>query len=109
MEEFTFNERGDPLATSFADYLLPTLRERPAVDVILRQDYRSPLNPLGIKGAGESGVNAVGAAIAAAIDDALGIPGAVSELPVTPQRVRQVLRRSGQYVLGRSLQQMEIG
>jgi carbon-monoxide dehydrogenase large subunit len=36
----------------------------------------------------------VGAAIAAAIDDALGIPGAVSELPVTPQRVRQILKRT---------------
>ena len=109
LEEFLYNERGDPLSSTLADYLLPTLHEAPHADIILTQDDPSPLNPLGIKGAGESGVNAVGAAIAAAIDDALGIPGAVSELPVTPQRVRQVLRRSGQYVLGRSLQQMEIG
>jgi len=92
MEEFTFNERGDPLATTFADYLMPSVRETPAVDVILREDYRSPLNPLGIKGAGESGITGVGAAIASAIDDAIGLPGAVTALPVTPQRLKRILR-----------------
>jgi len=91
MEEFTFNERGDPLATTFADYLMPSVRETPAVDVILREDYRSPLNPLGIKGAGESGITGVGAAIASAIDDAIGVPGAVTALPVTPQRLKRIL------------------
>ena len=58
MEEFTYNERGDPLAVTFADYLMPTVRETPDVEIILREDYPTPLNPLGIKGAGESGVNA---------------------------------------------------
>ena len=51
----------------------------------------SPLNPLGLKGAGEGGANAVGAAIAAAIDDAIGRPGAVTRLPVTPQRLWAIL------------------
>jgi carbon-monoxide dehydrogenase large subunit len=88
LEEFTFNERGDPLATTLADYLMPTAREVPAAEVMLCQDYTSPLNPLGIKGAGESGITGVGAAIASAIDDALGMPGAVTQLPVTPRRVR---------------------
>ena len=96
MEEFTFNERGDPLATTFADYLMPSVRETPAVDVILREDYRSPLNPLGIKGAGESGITGVGAAIASAIDDAIGLPGAVTALPVTPQRLKRILREKRQ-------------
>ena len=91
LEEFTFNERGDPLATTFADYLLPTAREAPPVDVILREDYASPLNPLGIKGAGESGITGVGAAIASAIDEAIGLPGAVTQLPITPRRLRQIL------------------
>jgi carbon-monoxide dehydrogenase large subunit/6-hydroxypseudooxynicotine dehydrogenase subunit gamma len=91
LEEFTYNERGDPLATTFADYLMPTVRETPEVDIILREDYTSPLNPLGIKGAGESGITGVGAAIASAIDDAIGMPGAVRELPVTPQRLKQIL------------------
>jgi len=93
LEEFTYNERGDPLATTFADYLMPTARETPEVHVILREDYTSPLNPLGIKGAGESGITGVGAAIASAIDDAIGIPGAVTQLPVTPQRLKQILDR----------------
>jgi aerobic carbon-monoxide dehydrogenase large subunit len=91
MEEFTYNERGDPLATTFADYLLPTVAETPTIEVMLREDYRSPLNPLGIKGAGESGITGVGAAIASAVDDAIGVPGAVTQLPITPQRLKQIL------------------
>jgi CO/xanthine dehydrogenase Mo-binding subunit len=96
-EEFTYSERGDPLAVTFADYLLPALHEIPAPDVLLQQDYTSPLNPLGIKGAGESGITAVGATIASAIDDAIGIPGAVRELPVTPQRLKRLLARTADY------------
>jgi len=92
-EEFTYNERGDPLAVTFADYLLPALHEIPAPDVLLEQEYTSPLNPLGIKGAGESGITAVGATIASAIDDAIGMPGAVRQLPITPQRLKQLLRK----------------
>jgi carbon-monoxide dehydrogenase large subunit len=91
LEEFTYNERGDPLATTFADYLMPTVRETPEVEVLLREDYVSPLNPLGIKGAGESGITGVGAAIASAIDDAIGVPGAVTQIPVTPQRLKRIL------------------
>jgi carbon-monoxide dehydrogenase large subunit/6-hydroxypseudooxynicotine dehydrogenase subunit gamma len=91
MEEFSFNERGDPLATTLADYLMPSARELPAVEVMLREDHASPLNPLGIKGAGESGVTGVGAAIASAIDDAIGMPGAITRLPVTPPRLRRIL------------------
>jgi aerobic carbon-monoxide dehydrogenase large subunit len=90
-EEFSYSERGDPLAATFADYLLPVLHEVPAPDVLLRQDYTSPLNPLGIKGAGESGITAVGATIASAIDEAIGRPGAVRQLPITPQRLRGLL------------------
>jgi carbon-monoxide dehydrogenase large subunit len=93
LEEFTYNERGDPLATTFADYLMPTVRETPDVEVLLREDYVSPLNPLGIKGAGESGITGVGAAIASAIDDAICMPGAVTQIPVTPQRLKQILDR----------------
>jgi len=91
-EEFTYNEQGDPLAVTFADYLLPTLHEVPAPEVMLREDYASPLNPLGIKGAGESGITAAGATIASAVEDAIGMPGAVCELPVTPQRLKELLR-----------------
>jgi carbon-monoxide dehydrogenase large subunit/6-hydroxypseudooxynicotine dehydrogenase subunit gamma len=70
---------------------MPTVRETPDVEIILREDYPSPLNPLGIKGAGESGVNSVGAAIATAIDQAIGIPSAVTSLPVTPQKLKAII------------------
>jgi len=90
-EEFTYNDRGDPLAVTFADYLMPTVREVPDIEIILTEDAPSPLNPLGIKGAGESGINGVGAAIASAIDNAIGIPGAITQLPVTPQRLRAII------------------
>jgi CO/xanthine dehydrogenase Mo-binding subunit len=93
-EEFLYNDRGEPLSVTFADYLMPTLREVPMVDVIISEDAPSPLNPLGVKGAGEGGINAVGAAIAAAIDDALGLAGAVTELPITPRRLRTLLRQN---------------
>jgi aerobic carbon-monoxide dehydrogenase large subunit len=93
LEEFLYDERGEPLSVNFADYLMPTARELPAPDVLITEDAPSPLNPLGLKGAGEGGINAVGAAIAAAIDDALGMPGAITRLPVTPQRLREILRR----------------
>jgi aerobic carbon-monoxide dehydrogenase large subunit len=95
LEEFLYDERGEPLSVNFADYLMPTAREIPAFDVLITEDAPSPLNPLGLKGAGEGGVNPVGAAIASAIDDAIGIPGAITRLPVTPQRLRDILKRAG--------------
>jgi aerobic carbon-monoxide dehydrogenase large subunit len=91
-EEFVYDDRGEPLSTTFADYLVLTAHEVPAVEVLLTEDAPAPGNPLGLKGAGEGGVNAVGAAIAAAIDDAIGRPGAVTQLPVTPARLRALLR-----------------
>ena len=95
LEEFLYDDRGEPLSVNFADYLMPTAREVPAVDVLISEDAPSPLNPLGLKGAGEGGINAVGAAIAAAIDDAIGMPGAVTQLPVSPQRLHAILKRAG--------------
>ena len=91
-EEFRYDARGEPICVSFADYTMPTVREIPSIDVLISEDAPSPLNSLGVKGAGEGGANAVGAAIAAAIDYALQWPGAVTELPVTPQRLRDLLR-----------------
>jgi carbon-monoxide dehydrogenase large subunit len=92
-EEFVYDERGEPLSVTFADYLMPTVRETPPIEVIITEDAPSPLNPLGLKGAGEGGANAVGAAIAAAIDDALGIPGAITTLPVTPRKLKALMDR----------------
>ena len=91
-EEFTYTDGGDPLAVTFADYLMPTAREVPAVETFLSEDAPSPLNTYGFKGAGEGGITPVGAAIASAIDDALQRPGAVTQLPMTPWRIRTMLR-----------------
>lgn len=92
LEEFTYDSQGQPLAATLADYLMPTLAEIPAVEVMLTEDAPSPLNPLGVKGAGEGGITAAGAAIASAIDAALGVPGAIRRLPVSPQRLHEAIR-----------------
>jgi len=76
---------------------MPTLRETPKLDILLAEDAPSLRNPLGIKGAGESGIAAVGAAIASAVDDAIGIPGAITQLPVTPQRLKRILDQARQF------------
>ena len=91
-EEFRYDARGEPLSVTFADYLLPTAEETPAVELLVTEDAPSPLNPLGIKSVGEGGITGVGAVIAAAIDEAIGAPLAVTRLPATPQRIRALLR-----------------
>ena len=63
----------------------------PEISILITEDAPSPLNPMGLKGAGEGGANPVGAAIASAIDDALGRPGAVTQLPVTPLRLKAMM------------------
>jgi carbon-monoxide dehydrogenase large subunit len=93
LEEFLYDTRGEPLSVTLDSYLIPTVRDSPPIEVLLTEDAPSPTNPLGVKGAGEGGANAVGAAIAAAIDDALGMPGAVTQLPITPLRLRKILQR----------------
>ena len=91
-EEFRYDERGEPLSVTLADYRLPNAREIPPIEILITEDAPSPLNPLGIKSAGEGGITPVGAVIAAAIDEALGIPGGVTRLPMTPERVKALLR-----------------
>jgi carbon-monoxide dehydrogenase large subunit/6-hydroxypseudooxynicotine dehydrogenase subunit gamma len=87
-EEFSYDEAGQPQAVTFIEYRMPTAAEIPPVDVLLAQDAPSPGNPLGVMGAGEGGVNAVGAAVANAVRDALGLAGGIGQLPLTPARVR---------------------
>lgn len=94
LEEFVYDEYGQPLATSFADYLMPTCLEVPEIETLVREDAPSPLNPLGVKGAGEGGITAVGAALASAIDDALQRPGLIARLPVSPSRLHGLLSKT---------------
>jgi carbon-monoxide dehydrogenase large subunit/6-hydroxypseudooxynicotine dehydrogenase subunit gamma len=90
-EEFQYDERGQPLSVTFADYLMPTAHEIPKVDVLITEDAPSTTNPLGIKGAGEGGIAGVGAAIASAVDDALGDIATVTSLPIKPQWLKAVI------------------
>jgi CO/xanthine dehydrogenase Mo-binding subunit len=85
LEELSFDSSGQPLSASFMDYLLPTSEEIPDLEILVTEDAPSPLNPLGVKGAGEGGTAGVGAAIANAVSDALGCE--VTRLPLNPQRV----------------------
>ena len=90
-EEFCYAPNGEPLATTLLDYQLPIASEVPRVETLITEDAPSPLNYLGLKGAGEGGINAAGATIAAAIDDALQSPGTITRLPVKPSRLRRLI------------------
>jgi carbon-monoxide dehydrogenase large subunit len=93
LEEFVYDEAGQPLAASFADYLMPTSSETPTIEMFLREDCPSPQNPLGVRGAGAGGMTAVGATIGAAVDDALQAPGLVDCLPIGPSKLHAMVRR----------------
>jgi carbon-monoxide dehydrogenase large subunit/6-hydroxypseudooxynicotine dehydrogenase subunit gamma len=93
LEEFRYDEMGQPQAVTLMDYQLPTAAEVPVVDVLVTQDAPAPGNPLGVKGAGEGGLAAAGAVLASAVRDALGIDASVERLPMTAARVRTLLER----------------
>ena len=69
-EQMVYDDQGQPLSTTFADYLLPTAPELPNFETIYRETP-SPLNPLGAKGVGEVGTIPAAAAVISAIEDAL--------------------------------------
>jgi len=87
LEQMLYDEDGQFLTASFADYLLPTSAEAPPVTAIALQDSPSKMNPMGFKGAGEGGIVAVAAAIANAVADATGLN--IKELPLTPATLCQ--------------------
>jgi carbon-monoxide dehydrogenase large subunit len=86
-----------PLTTSFQDYLLPAAPDVPGCR-IEHVETPNPLNPLGVKGAGEGGTIPAPAAIISAIEDALAPFGVrFAEMPLTPDRIIEVLRQAGAY------------
>jgi carbon-monoxide dehydrogenase large subunit len=90
-EEMIFDEAGQPRTTSYMDYLLPTAMEVPNI-AVGHVETPSPLNPEGIKGAGEGGTMPVPAVIANAIDDALAPLGVVVErASISPSRVLELI------------------
>jgi len=91
-EALLYDEAGQLLTGTFMDYPLPRADELPAFDVT-DMDFPSSVNPLGIKGVGESGVIAPAAAIANAVEDALADRGVrIDRVPLTPARVHELLR-----------------
>jgi carbon-monoxide dehydrogenase large subunit len=93
-EQLPYDDAGQPLATSFVDFLVPTADDLPDVEVIVIE-HPTPTNPLGLKGAGEGGMGGTLAAVANAVEDALGPDGpVVTATPLTPDAVRALLRAS---------------
>jgi carbon-monoxide dehydrogenase large subunit len=79
-----FGGDGQPLTTNLADYLLVTSTEMPPME-IAHKESPTPLNPLGVKGVGESGVIPLPAAIASAVEDALSpFNVRIRQIPIRP-------------------------
>ena len=96
-EAMSYDAGGQPLTTTFGDYLLPIATDVPAVTCV-HLETPTPLNPLGVKGAGEGGTIPAAAAIIAAIENALTPFGIeISEAPVRPDRLHELLAKAGAY------------
>ncbi len=88
LEHLVYDDQGQLLTGSLADYLLPTASDFPNLRAIVMDQHPSPINPLGAKGAGEGGLIGAGGVIANAVSNALRSFGAdVHELPLTPSRI----------------------
>jgi aerobic carbon-monoxide dehydrogenase large subunit len=93
-ERMHYDELGQPLSVNYGDYLLPLAPEMPHFDVA-HQETLSPLNPLGVKGAGEGGTVPAANALIAAVESALKPFGViVNDYPVDPQRICELLDQS---------------
>src|SRR5215813_8819866 len=98
-ERLIYDDQAQPMSTHFGEYLLPLATDSPNVEV-LHMETPSPLNPLGLKGAGEGGTIAAIAALLSAVENALEPFGVhIAEAPITPQRIVELL---GEHALGRT-------
>jgi carbon-monoxide dehydrogenase large subunit len=97
LEHMRYDADGNPLSTTLQDYLLPGSTDVPMFQV-LHVETPNPLNPIGVKGAGEGGAIPAPAAIVSAIEDALSPFGVrFNEMPLTPERIVAALRDAGGY------------
>nr|WP_211660602.1 aerobic carbon-monoxide dehydrogenase large subunit [Modestobacter muralis] len=94
-ERMAYDRDGQLQNASFMDFLMPYASEVPDVDID-HQETPSPLNPLGIKGAGEAGVIPGSAAIASAIEDAVG--RRIAAMPISPTELYDLMRSDGEQV-----------
>ncbi len=92
LEHLVYDENGQLLTGSLADYMMPTADCFPTINAIALEDKPAPHNPLGAKGAGEGGIIPVGGVIANAVANALSSLGVEPrELPLSPSRVWQLI------------------
>jgi carbon-monoxide dehydrogenase large subunit len=97
LENLIYDEDGQFLTGSLADYLVPTASDFPNLRAVVLESNPSPINPLGAKGAGEGGIIPVGGVIANAVANALAAFGVEPrELPLTPSRVWHLVREARQ-------------
>ena len=88
MENLVYDTNGQLLTGTLADYLIPTATDFPRIRAIALENYPSPSNPLGVKGAGEGAIIPVGGLMANAVANALASLGAMpNELPLSPAQV----------------------
>jgi carbon-monoxide dehydrogenase large subunit len=86
-----YDKSGQPVTTTFADYLLPTATEVPMFETLYKESP-SPHNPLGVKGVGEVGVIPAAAAIISAIEDALSPFNVhIAQMPITPPKLVELI------------------
>ncbi len=91
-EWMRFDAHGQPQTVTYGDYLLPSTDTVPPIEVV-HMESPTPLNPLGVKGAAESGTIAAPAAIVSAVEDALKPFGVrIRDLPLTPERLLRLIR-----------------
>ncbi len=90
-EQLVFDEQGQLLTASLMDYLLPVATDVPDVEIEHRETP-APGNPAGLKGVGEAGCIATGAAFAQAIEDAFGGAVEIREIPLSPNRLFELLQ-----------------
>src|SRR5438094_4393066 len=91
-EQIRYDAAGQPLCASYMDYALPRSDDIPPLEID-HLETPSPLNPLGLKGVGESGTLPVPAVVASAVEDALGARDVrVEEMPLTPETLRRMAR-----------------
>jgi carbon-monoxide dehydrogenase large subunit len=96
LEHLVYDENGQLVTATLADYLLPTADNFPSIRVHALEDHPAPHNPLGAKGAGEGGIIPVGGVIANAVAAALAhLKVQPNALPLTPPRLWTIMRQAG--------------
>jgi aerobic carbon-monoxide dehydrogenase large subunit len=97
MEHLVYDQQGQLLTGSLADYLIPTASDFPNIRAVVLENHPSPINPLGAKGAGEGGIIAAGGIMANAVANALSTLGVEPrELPLTPTYIWELVQAGKQ-------------